>query len=326
MSNGNQKILFVDGLRTYFFTRQGAVKAVDGVTFSIEKGEAVGLVGESGCGKSMTGLSILGLVPKPGGEIVGGRVLYKNEDLLQKDEEEMRRIRGDRISMILQDPMVALNQLLTVGYQMAEPIKYHGRTEGSLQEMCIKLLKRVKVPSSEARIKNFPFQFSGGMCQRVLIAIAISCQPDFLIADEPTTALDVTIQAQILSLLKEIQREFNTSILLITHDLAIVAQICHRVMVMYAGRIIEKSPIKPFFKNPAHPYSIGLIQSVPVLRRRVERLYSIEGQPPSLLNLPSGCHFTPRCNKAMSICHESYPPEISLEQDHSVSCWLYGLE
>ena len=326
MSKENQNILYVDSLRTYFFTRQGAVKAVDGVTFSIEKGESVGLVGESGCGKSMTGLSILRLVPKPGGEIVGGRILYKNEDLLQKGEEEMRRIRGDRISMILQDPMVALNQLLKVGYQLAEPTKYHRDTEGSLQEMCIKLLKRVKVPSPEIRVKDFPFQFSGGMCQRVLIAIAISCQPDLLIADEPTTALDVTIQAQILSLLKEIQREFNTSILLITHDLAIVAQICHRVMVMYAGRIIEKSPIRPFFKNPAHPYSIGLIRSVPVLRRRVERLYSIEGQPPSLLNLPSGCHFAPRCKDAMSICHESYPPEISLEQDHSVSCWLYSLE
>jgi oligopeptide/dipeptide ABC transporter ATP-binding protein len=322
----NHSILFVDRLRTYFFTRQGTVKAVDGVTFSIEKGEAVGLVGESGCGKSMTGLSILGLVPKPGGEIVGGRILYKNEDLLQKGKEEMRRIRGDRISMILQDPMVALNQLLKVGYQLAEPTKYHRSTKGSLQETCIELLKRVKVPSPEIRVKDFPFQFSGGMCQRVLIAIGISCQPDLLIADEPTTALDVTIQSQILSLLKEIQREFNTSILLITHDLAIVAQICHRVMVMYAGRIIEKAPIKPFFKNPAHPYSIGLIQSVPVLGRRVERLYSIEGQPPSLLNLPSGCHFAPRCNKAMSICHESYPPEISLEQDHSVSCWLYGVE
>lgn len=319
----NETILLIDNLKTYFFTKQGVIKAVDGISFSINKGEIVGLVGESGCGKSMTGLSILRLVPEPAGEIVGGRILFNDEDLLKKSDEEMRKLRGDRISMILQDPMVALNQLLKIGYQMAEPIKYHKRKKGSIRKMCIKLLERVKVPSAETRIDDYPFQFSGGMCQRVLIATGISCHPDLLIADEPTTALDVTIQAQILRLLREIQGEFNTSIIMITHDLGIVAQICTRVMVMYAGKIVEKAPTMTFFKNPAHPYSLGLIQSVPVLKRRVEHLYTIDGQPPSLLNPPGGCYFAPRCKEAKAICLESYPPEIVLEKGHTVSCWLY---
>lgn len=318
-----EKILVVDDLKTHFLTKQGVVRAVDGVSFSVDKGEIVGLVGESGCGKSMTSLSILRLVPQPAGRIVGGKILFNNEDLLEKSEEEMRQIRGNRISMIVQDAMVSLNPLLKIGYQIGEALRYHTKDINGLKEKCIHLLDRVRVPAPGNRINDYPFQFSGGMCQRVLIATGISCNPDFLIADEPTTALDVTIQAQILKLLKEIRKDYNTTVMLITHDLAIVAQICSRVMVMYAGRIVEQANIMTFFRNPAHPYSVGLIKSVPVLKKRVNRLYTIEGQPPSLFNLPSGCRFAPRCRQARDICLEAYPPEFKLEDGHSVSCWLY---
>lgn len=317
-------LLEVKDVRTSFFTREGEVKAVDGVSFSIRRGEVVGLVGESGCGKSVTCLSIMRLVPQPAGEIISGEILFKNENLLEKSEDEMRQLRGDRISMILQDPMVSLNQLFTVGYQLGEPLKYHNKVTGSLKDMCIDILKKVRVPSPESRINNYPFEFSGGMCQRALIGMGIANDPDLLIADEPTTALDVTIQAQILKLMKDIQRETNASVILITHDLACIAQICSRVLVMYAGRIVEKAPIKTFYKKPAHPYSIGLIESVPVLGRRSKRLYSIGGQPPNLLDPPPGCRFAPRCTKAKKVCFESYPPQITLEEDHDVSCWLYS--
>jgi oligopeptide/dipeptide ABC transporter ATP-binding protein len=326
MSGGKENLLEVKDLKTYFFTKEGVVQAVDGVSFSMGRGEVVGLVGESGCGKSVTSLSIMGLVPQPAGKIVSGEILFKNEDLLKKSDEDMRKIRGDRISMILQDPMVSLNQLLSVGYQLSEPFKYHNNIVGPLVEMCINLLKKVKVPSPETRVNDYPFQFSGGMCQRVIIGMGISNNPDLLIADEPTTALDVTIQAQILQLMKELQREIGASVILITHDLATIAQICSRVLVMYAGRIVEKAPIKDFYKNPSHPYSVGLIRSVPVLGQRVRRLYSIEGQPPNLLNPPIGCRFAPRCKRAMKICNESYPPEVALKENHSVSCWLYAKE
>lgn len=326
MNTDNQKLLELRGLRTYFFTRQGVVKAVDDVSFTVEKGEVIGLVGESGCGKSITSLSILRMVPEPAGKIVGGKILFKNENLLEKSEEEMRQIRGNRISMILQDPMVALNQLLKIGYQLSEPLKYHGKAMGQIREKCIELLKKVRVSSPETRISEYPFQFSGGMCQRVVIGMGVSCEPDLLIADEPTTALDVTIQAQILRLLKRVKAEFNASIIIITHDLALAAQICTRVLVMYAGKIIEKAPVKVFYENPAHPYSNGLIRSVPVVGRRVERLYSIEGQPPSLLNPTAGCRFAPRCQKAKRICNLKYPPEVILGDGHKVACWLYAEE
>ena len=321
---GNDRLLVLKDVKTSFFTKEGEVKAVDGVSFSVSKGEVVGLVGESGCGKSITSLSIMRLVPQPAGKIISGEILFKNENLLEKSEEQMRRLRGDRISMILQDPMVSMNQVLKVGYQLGEPFRYHHRIQGSLRDMCVGVLKRVRVPAPESRVNDYPFQFSGGMCQRVLIAMGIANSPDLLIADEPTTALDVTIQAQILKLMKDIQEESNSSIILITHDLATVAQICSRILVMYAGRLIEKAPVKTFYKNPAHPYSVGLIRSVPVLGRRAQRLFSIEGQPPSLLNLPPGCRFAPRCTKAEKICYESYPPEIILEENHKVSCWLYS--
>jgi len=285
----NKNILVVEDLHTSFYTKKGEVKAVDGVGFSVAKGEIVGLVGESGCGKSITCLSIMGLVPQPAGKITSGRIMFKNENLLDKSKEEMRRLRGDRISMILQDPMVALNQLLTVGYQLGECFKFHDKALSSLKDECVRLLKRVKVPAPEARLNFYPHQLSGGISQRVLISAGIANSPDLLIADEPTTALDVTIQAQILNLLKELQKESDSAIILVTHDLASVAQICHRVLVMYAGRIVEKAPIKTFFKNPAHPYSNGLIKSLPKLGRKIDQLYSIEGQPPGLFNIPRGC-------------------------------------
>jgi peptide/nickel transport system ATP-binding protein len=323
MQTNQANILELQNVTTTFVTKQGEVKAVDDVSFSVGQGEIVGLVGESGCGKSVTSLSIMRLVPQPAGKIVAGKILFKNEDLMQKTEEEMRQLRGDRLSMILQDPMVAMNQMLTVGKQLGEAYVFHDKVRGSLKEMCINLLRRVKVPAPESRVNDYPFQFSGGMSQRALIAMGIANNPDLLIADEPTTALDVTIAAQVLKLMKEIQRETNSSIILITHDLATVAQICTRVLVMYAGRIVETAPIKTFYKNPAHPYSVGLIKSVPVLGRPVGRLASISGQPPSLFAMPEGCRFAPRCDKAEKKCFKVYPPETLLEEDHRVACWLY---
>ena len=323
MQTNKDTLLELQDLKTSFFTKQGEVKAVDGVSFRVGKEEIVGLVGESGCGKSATSLSIMRLVPQPAGKIVSGRILFKNEDLMEKTEDQMRQLRGDRISMILQDPMVAMNQLLTVGKQLGEPFRFHEKVKGSLRNMCIDLLRKVKVPAPESRVDDYPFQFSGGMSQRALIAMGIANNPDLLIADEPTTALDVTIAAQVLKLMKEIQKETGSSIILITHDLATVAQICTRVLVMYAGRIVESAPIKTFYKKPAHPYSKGLIQSVPVLGRPVERLFSISGKPPSLFDMPKGCRFSPRCRRAGKVCFENYPPQTMLEDNHSVACWLY---
>jgi oligopeptide/dipeptide ABC transporter ATP-binding protein len=321
----SENILELKGVKTYFSTTKGVVKAVDDISFSIGRGEIVGLVGESGSGKSMTSLSIMGLVPQPAGKTVAGEILFHGEDLLKKNDEQMRQIRGDKISMILQDPMVSLNQILSVKYQIGEVFRYHDKSIlGSLKEMCIGVLKKVKVPSPEMRVNDYPFQFSGGMCQRTIIGMGIANGPDLLIADEPTTALDVTIQAQVLQLMKQVQEETNAAILMITHDLGTVAQLCTRVLVMYAGRIIEKAPVNTFYKNPSHPYAIGLIKSVPVLGRKSERLYSIEGQPPNLLNPPSGCRFAARCEQAMPICTKEYPPEVSLEADHQVSCWLFA--
>jgi oligopeptide/dipeptide ABC transporter ATP-binding protein len=320
----NEPILSVKDIKTYFFTTQGVVKAVDGISFSIRRGEVVGLVGESGCGKSMASLSVMRRVPQPSGKTISGEILFHGQDLLKISEEEMRSIRGDRIAMIMQDPMVALNQLLTVEYQIGEIFRYHKKPIiDSLREMCVSVLRRVKVPSPQMRIKDYPFQFSGGMCQRTIIGMGVANSPELLIADEPTTALDVTIQAQILDLMKRLQQETDTSILMITHDLGTVAQICTRVMVMYAGRIIEKALVRDFYKDPHHPYSVGLIDSVPVLGRKSKRLSSIDGHPPSLMNPPPGCRFAPRCTKVMPICTESYPPEIEIGETHQVSCWLY---
>ena len=328
MNATGDTLIEVRDLKTYFFTSKGVVRAVDGISFSIHKGEVVGLVGESGCGKSITSLSIMRLVPQPAGKIIGGKILFHGRDLLKRKEEEMRQIRGDKITMILQDPMVSLNPILKVGRQIGEVFKYHNKVVGKLRDMCIDVLRKVKVPSPELRIKAYHFQFSGGMCQRVVIGMGVANNPELLIADEPTTALDVTISSQILQLMKRIQKETGTAIMLITHDLATVAQICTRVLVMYAGRIIEKAPVKTFYKNPAHPYSIGLIHSVPVLGKKSQKLYSIEGQPPNLLDPPEGCRFAARCEKVMPICKTKYPPEVTIEAEsnHRVCCWLFKEE
>jgi len=321
-----QVFLKVRDLRTYFYTSKGVVKAVDGVSFSMRRGEIVGLVGESGCGKSITSLSIMGLVPQPAGKIVGGEIRFNDDDLLQKNQKEMRMIRGDRIAMIMQDPMVSLNPILRIDRQIGEVFRYHNKVVGNLRDMCIRVLEKVKVPSPEIRVTAYPFQFSGGMCQRVVIGMGMANNPELIIADEPTTALDVTIQSQILQLMKKVQRETHSAFLMITHDLATVAQICSRVMVMYAGRIVEKAPAKAFYKNPAHPYSKGLINAVPVLGKKSKKLYTIEGQPPNLLDPPKGCRFSPRCKKAMERCFQTYPPEVTIDetQNHRVSCWIYA--
>ncbi len=317
-----ETILEVQDLKTYFYTRWGVTKAVDGVSFDLQKGETIGLVGESGCGKTVTCLSLLRLVPQPAGKIVGGKILLAGDDLLAKREKEMRKVRGRKISMILQDPMTSLNPVFSIGYQVKEPIKLHQRARGHLLwEKARDMLGLVQIASPEVRMRDFPHQMSGGMRQRVVGAIAISCQPSVLIADEPTTSLDVTIQAQYLDLLKEIQQQTNVSIIFITHDLGIVARMCDRVCVMYAGRIIESAPAVELYDHPAHPYTRALISSVPAADKPVERLFSIEGQPPALHNLPPGCPFKPRCSDAIDRCGEESPPEVEVGPRHKVACW-----
>lgn len=319
-----EPLLVVDDLKTYFFTRQGVVKAVDGVSFSIREGETLGLVGESGCGKSMTALSILRLVPEPAGRIVGGKILFQGEDLLQKSESQMRQYRGSRISMILQDPLTSLNPIFTIGDQVAGPIKYHRRGSDSrnVRDKVVDVLQRVRIPAAEKRLKDYPHLFSGGMRQRVVGAMAIACEPRLLIADEPTTALDVTIEAQFLRLLKQIQQESGIALILITHNLGIVARICRRVAVMYAGRIVESGNVHRIFENPAHPYTKGLMDSVPRLGEKKQRLVAIPGQPPDMSTLPPGCSFWPRCEYTQEICRQEYPPETRVGEDGYVRCWL----
>jgi oligopeptide/dipeptide ABC transporter ATP-binding protein len=318
----NETVLRVEDLRTHFFTRSGVVKAVDGVSFSVAEGETLGIVGESGSGKSMTALSILRMVPAPAGQIVGGKILLRGENLLEKSEKEMRKVRGRRISMILQDPMTSLDPLFTIGEQLAEPIRIHQRSstasvEGRVEEM----LGLVKIPSPERRVHDYPHQMSGGMRQRIVGAIALACQPELLIADEPTTSLDVTIQLQFLALLKDVQRQLGLAMIVITHDFGIVARICHRVAVMYAGRIVEGADVRTLFRNPRHPYTIALLKSLPRLGAETERLFSIGGQPPDPRHLPAGCSFAPRCRQAMDICGSEYPPQRDVGEHHFVSCY-----
>ena len=279
-----EEILAVKNLKTYFFTRRGIVKAVDDVSFSVAKGETLGLVGESGSGKSITCLSILRLVPRPAGRIVSGQIVLAGDDLLSKSEREMKQVRGKRISIILQDPMTSLNPVFTIGYQVGVPIALHQRLDKkSVGEKVLDMLHKVRIPSPKVRIKDYPHQMSGGMRQRIAGAMALSCQPKLLIADEPTTALDVTIQAQILKLLKEMQQEFRLSMIIVTHDLGIVAKVCDRVVVMYAGKLVECAGVRDLFNNPMHPYTRALLDSLPKLDKDVKRLYTIEGQPPDLV-------------------------------------------
>lgn len=321
MSSGN--VIEVKDLKTYFFTSRGVVKAVDGVSFGIKEGETLGLVGESGCGKSITCLSILRLVPRPAGHIVGGEIIFDGEDLLSKNEREMRQIRGKRISMILQDPMTSLNPVFTIGDQVAEPIRIHQKL-GKLMvwEKVKEMLRLVRIPSPEVRMREYPHQMSGGMRQRIAGAMVLSCQPHVLIADEPTTSLDVTIQAQFLRLLKEIQQQSNLSMIVVTHDFGIVAKVCDRLAVMYAGKIVESAPVRELFNNPVHPYTNALLNSLPKMEVKMDKLYSIEGQPPELHALPPGCSFAPRCPEAKDICTQEYPPQSAVKEGHYVSCWL----
>ncbi|MBI4768443.1 MAG: ABC transporter ATP-binding protein [Deltaproteobacteria bacterium] len=315
--------LEVKDLKTHFFTRSGVVKAVDGVSFHVAEGETLGIVGESGSGKSITCLSLLRLVPPPAGRIVSGEVILNGEDLLSKSIKEMRKIRGAEISMILQDPMTSLNPVFTIGNQLSEPIMIHqGLDKKSAWEKAKEMLTRVKIPLPEIRVGEYPHQMSGGMRQRIVGAMALSCQPKLLIADEPTTALDVTIQAQFLQLLQSIQKEFRLALIVVTHDFGIVAKICDRVAVMYAGKMVETAPIREIFNNPRHPYTRALMNSLPKMDKNLKRLHSIKGQPPDLGNLPPGCSFAPRCTEALKICLEEIPPESIPAEGHSLSCWL----
>ena len=321
-SNGSV-VLEVDDLRTHFVTRWGLVKAVDGVSFQLRAGETLGLVGESGSGKSVTALSIMRLVPSPPGRIVGGRVILEGDDLLQADESRMSQVRGGKIAMILQDPMTALNPVFDIEDQVGEALRIHKslRAQG-LKEQVIAMLRRVRIPVPEIRIRDYPHQLSGGMRQRVVGAIGISCDPLVLIADEPTTSLDATIQAQYLRLLKDLQRQTGAALIFITHDFGIVARMCDRVAVMYAGRIVEQGAVRQIFDSPSHPYTEALLNSVPKIEERVERLYAIQGQPPALWDLPRGCSFAPRCPYVLDRCHEEYPPLLNVGDGHTAACWL----
>ncbi|GBD10777.1 Oligopeptide transport ATP-binding protein OppD [bacterium HR23] len=322
-TNHGDVLLRVRDLRTYFYTRWGVVKAVDGVSFDLHRGETLGIVGESGSGKSVTVLSIMRLIPSPPGRIVGGEVLLDGENLLALDEGEMQKVRGKRIALILQDPMTSLNPVFTIGDQVMEAIRIHQKlpSRKALVERAVEVLKQVRIPAAETRLRDYPHQLSGGMRQRVVGAIGISCQPQVLIADEPTTSLDATIQAQYLRLLKTIQQETGLSIIFITHDFGIVAKMCDTVAVMYAGRIVEKGDVRQIFNRPAHPYTQALLASVPKLEEDVERLYSIPGQPPVLHDLPPGCPFAPRCAYAYDRCKVEYPPTVEVEQGHTAACW-----
>jgi oligopeptide/dipeptide ABC transporter ATP-binding protein len=370
-----EAILSVRNLKTYFFTYAGVVRALEGIDLDIYKGETLGLVGETGCGKSVTSLSIMRLVPDPPGKIVGGEIMYKGEDLLKKSEEEMQQIRGSKITMVFQDPMTFLNPVLTIGDQVSEVIALHedlardvvrsriGEVEEAIKQLdssssdrerlmnrlkeleavkdsppkfsrrelkkaalrrTIEVLKLVQMPSPEKVVKQYPHELSGGMRQRAIIAMALSCSPDLLIADEPTTSLDVTIQAQILQLLSELKKKIGSSILIITHDMGIVAEICDRVGVMYAGNVIEAAQTKALFRNPLHPYTQGLLKAIPKLHRDVQELEIIPGSVPNLIYPPSGCRFHPRCPFRMDICDKEFPSFIEIEPGHSVACYLYA--
>ncbi len=317
-----QPVLEVKDLRTYFQTRWGTVRAVDGVSFQLNRGETLGIVGESGSGKSVTMLSLMQLVPIPPGRIVSGQIVLDGQDLLQLTEEQMSKVRGSQIALIIQDPMTSLNPVFSIGNQVMETVKIHQDIpKKSIMETALDVLRKVNIPAAETRMRDYPHQMSGGMRQRVVGAISISCQPSVLIADEPTTSLDVTIQAQYLKLLKELQQESNLGLIFITHDFGIVAKMCDKVAVMYAGKIVEQGPVRDIFNNPSHPYTEALLASVPKLEEDVDRLYSIEGQPPALHDLPPGCPFAPRCQYAMEKCLEGYPSVTQVNEHHSAACW-----
>lgn len=319
MENGN--LLEVSDLRTYFHTDDGTLKAVDGISFALKRGETLGIVGESGSGKSVTNLSIIRLIPSPPGEIVSGKVVFDGQNILGLSEADVRKIRGRRIAMIFQDPMTSLNPFLKISQQLMEITQLHlGHSKSQAYEHAIKMLERVGIPDARRRAGEYPHQFSGGMRQRVMIAMALSCKPELLIADEPSTALDVTIQAQILELIKRLKVETGTSVILITHDLGVVAGMTDQVIVMYAGKLFEQAPTRELFELPGNPYTKGLMRSVPNPSTEQGGLYQIPGQPPDLTRLPSGCPFVPRCERAEEICKREFPPLVQLNAHHHSLC------
>ena len=317
------KLLEVRDLTTYFFTQDGVVKAVDGISYDLDEGEILGIVGESGCGKSVSALSIMRLVASPPGRTVKGQVIFDGEDVLQLDDGEMRHIRGNRIAMVFQEPMTSLNPVLTIGRQLTETLELHqNMRKTQAQERAAELLRTVGIPDAGRRLRDYPHQFSGGMRQRVMIAMALSCNPRLIIADEPTTALDVTIQAQILELMQDLARQFGTALIIITHNLGVVARYANRVVVMYAGKIIETGSARDIYHNPRHPYTLGLLGSVPRLDEtdRV-KLDAIEGLPPDLIDLPAGCSFAPRCRFAYDRCVQETPSLMGVSDGHESACW-----
>lgn len=319
-----QALLDIQELKTYFYTENGVVPSVDGVTFQLKKGETIGIVGESGSGKSVTSLSIMGLVGAPG-KIAGGKILFEGNDLVKASKKEMRRIRGNEIAMIFQEPLTSLNPVFTVGFQVAEAIRLHQQvSKEEAKQKGIELLKKVGIPRPDKVYSSYPHSLSGGMRQRVMIAMALSCNPKLLIADEPTTALDVTIQAQILHLMRELIKENGTSIILITHDLGVVAEMVDRVIVMYAGQVVEQTDVFTLFKKPRHPYTLGLLKSTPKIHELKDELESIEGTVPNPSNMPKGCRFHPRCPYAMDKCVTDAPELELINDGHQVRCWLHA--
>ncbi len=323
-----EKLLSVENLKTYFSTDAGEARAVDGVSFSIERGETLGLVGESGCGKSVTSLSIMRLIPEPPGRILGGTIKFRGRDLITLSDADMRKVRGNDIAMIFQEPMTSLNPVFTCGFQIDEAVILHqGLGPAAAREKTVEMLRLVGIPDPGQRANEYPHQLSGGMRQRVMIAMALSCNPDVLIADEPTTALDVTIQAQILELLKRLQEELGMAVLMITHDLGVIAEVADRVAVMYAGKIVESARVEDIFDQPGHPYTQGLLASIPKLDEETERLTVIPGTVPDATRFPSGCRFAPRCSRAEAVCEEAEPPLLTIdgedsEEGHTVACWF----
>ena len=326
--NTDTHLLQIEELKTYFYTFEGTAKAVDDVSFFLTKGEVLGIVGESGCGKSVTAQSIMRLIPEPPGRIVHGNILFDGTDIVPLSMEQMRSIRGNRIAMIFQEPMTSLNPVYTIGNQISEMFILHEkRSRRDSWQRSIEMLQKVQIPAAEKRVHEYPHQLSGGMRQRAMIAMALACNPEILIADEPTTALDVTIQAQILELMMQLKEDYDTAIMMITHDLGVIAEIAERILVMYAGKVVESGPTNAIFEDPKHPYTQGLLKSIPTLGERAKygrrQLQEISGIVPSLYDLPEGCRFYPRCPHAMGICNQSVPELIEVGDAHHVRCYLY---
>lgn len=324
-----EPLLRVKNLHTYFYTYVGQIKAVEDVSFTLNPGEMLGVVGESGCGKTVMARSLLRLIPDPPGRIVSGEILFKDQSLLSLSEKEMQEIRGNQISMIFQEPMSSLNPVFTVGNQLSEVFTLHQKlNKKEAFESSLEMLRTVGIPSPEVRIHEYPFQLSGGMRQRVMIAMALACRPHLILADEPTTALDVTIQAQILDLIRQCQKDFGTALILITHDLGVIAEMVQRVLVMYTGKVLEQGSVEDLFNTPLHPYTEGLIQSIPSLDSELDKdsgpLREISGVVPDLSRLPQGCTFFPRCPRVMKVCHQEAPPFIEIRPGHAVRCWLFN--